>query len=79
MIAHCTEEISFFTRAELEQKITCQNMFRIQGECRGQTKSSGLFADACVVSSVHRPHLLARFDGVVFMEQGNIVDVGTAL
>jgi ATP-binding cassette subfamily B protein len=27
-----------------------------------------LYADACVVSSVHRPHLLARFDEVVFME-----------
>jgi ATP-binding cassette subfamily B protein len=38
-----------------------------------------LYADACVVSSVHRPHLLARFDEVVFMEQGHIVDVGTAL
>jgi ATP-binding cassette, subfamily B, bacterial len=38
-----------------------------------------LYADACVVSSVHRPHLLARFDEVVFMAQGHIVDVGTAL
>lgn len=37
-----------------------------------------LFADACVVSSVHRPHLLARFDEVVFMEHGHIVDIGTA-
>ncbi len=37
-----------------------------------------LFARACVVSSVHRPHLLARFDEVVFMEHGRIVDVGTA-
>lgn len=38
----------------------------------------GLFAHGCVVSSVHRPHLLARFDEVVFMEQGRIVDVGPA-
>ncbi len=37
-----------------------------------------LFAKACVVSSVHRPHLLPRFDEVVFMENGRIVDVGTA-
>ncbi|MFZ2089260.1 MAG: ABC transporter ATP-binding protein [Desulfobaccales bacterium] len=37
-----------------------------------------LFARACVVSSVHRPHLLARFDEVVFMEYGRIIDVGTA-
>jgi ATP-binding cassette, subfamily B, bacterial len=36
-----------------------------------------LFRDACVVSSVHRPHLLSRFDEVAFMEQGRIVDVGT--
>jgi ABC-type multidrug transport system fused ATPase/permease subunit len=36
-----------------------------------------LFRDACVVSSVHRPHLLSRFDEVVFMEQGRIIDVGT--
>ncbi len=37
-----------------------------------------LFRDACVVSSVHRPHLLARFDEVAFMENGRIIDVGTA-
>ena len=37
-----------------------------------------LYADACVVSSVHRPHLLSRFDEVVFMVHGRIVDVGTA-
>jgi ATP-binding cassette subfamily B protein len=36
-----------------------------------------LFRDACVVSSVHRPHLLSRFDEVAFMEQGRIIDVGT--
>jgi ATP-binding cassette, subfamily B, bacterial len=37
-----------------------------------------LFRDACVVSSVHRPHLLSRFDEVAYMEQGRIIDVGTA-
>ncbi|SPF47457.1 ABC transporter [Syntrophobacter sp. SbD1] len=37
-----------------------------------------LYRNACVVSSVHRPHLLSRFDEVVFMEHGRIVDVGTA-
>jgi ABC-type multidrug transport system fused ATPase/permease subunit len=36
-----------------------------------------LFRDACVVSSVHRPHLLSRFDEVAFMEHGRIIDVGT--
>ena len=36
-----------------------------------------LFRDACVVSSVHRPHLLTRFDEVVFMEHGRIIDIGT--
>jgi ATP-binding cassette subfamily B protein len=35
-----------------------------------------LFRDACVVSSVHRPHLLSRFDEVAFMERGRIIDVG---
>ena len=37
-----------------------------------------LYADDCVVSSVHRPHLLTRFDEVVYMVHGRIVDVGTA-
>jgi ABC-type bacteriocin/lantibiotic exporter with double-glycine peptidase domain len=37
-----------------------------------------LYADDCVVSSVHRPHLLTRFDAVVYMVHGRIVDVGTA-
>ncbi len=38
-----------------------------------------LYADACVVSSVHRPHLLCRFDQVVYMVHGKIVDVGTVV
>jgi len=35
------------------------------------------FAGACIVSSVHRLHLLARFDTVLLMEHGRIVDSGT--
>ena len=33
--------------------------------------------DACVVSSVHRLHLLERFDEIVLMESGRIAAVGT--
>ncbi|MBL8439073.1 MAG: ABC transporter ATP-binding protein [Zoogloeaceae bacterium] len=35
------------------------------------------FQDACVVSSVHRLHLLERFDRVILMEAGRVVEVGT--
>jgi ABC-type multidrug transport system fused ATPase/permease subunit len=35
------------------------------------------FAGACIVSSVHRLHLLPRFDTVHLMEDGRIVDSGT--
>src|SRR6266436_4038973 len=35
------------------------------------------FAGACIVSSVHRLHLLARFDTVILMEHGRIIDTGT--
>jgi ABC-type multidrug transport system fused ATPase/permease subunit len=35
------------------------------------------FAGACIVSSVHRLHLLRRFDTVLVMERGRIVDRGT--
>jgi len=34
------------------------------------------FAGACIVSSVHRLHLLRRFDTVMVMEQGRVVDSG---
>jgi len=34
------------------------------------------FAGACIVSSVHRLHLLRRFDTVLVMENGRIVDGG---
>jgi ABC-type multidrug transport system fused ATPase/permease subunit len=35
------------------------------------------FAGACIVSSVHRLHLLGWFDTVILMEHGRIVDSGT--
>ena len=35
------------------------------------------FADACILSSVHRLYLLARFDTVILMDHGRIVDRGT--
>ena len=35
------------------------------------------FPDACLVASVHRLHLLDRFDRIVLMEQGRIVDEGS--
>src|SRR2546421_859975 len=34
------------------------------------------FGGACIVSSVHRLHLLRRFDTVIVMEQGRVVDRG---
>jgi ATP-binding cassette, subfamily B, bacterial len=34
------------------------------------------FAGACIVSSVHRLHLLRRFDTVLLLEQGRVVDSG---
>ncbi len=35
------------------------------------------FCDACIVCSVHRLHLLRRFDTVIVMDGGRIVDAGT--
>jgi ATP-binding cassette, subfamily B, bacterial len=35
------------------------------------------FADACVVSSVHRMSLLGHFDKIVLMAAGRVVDTGT--
>jgi ATP-binding cassette, subfamily B, bacterial len=34
------------------------------------------FAGACIVSSVHRLHLLGRFDTVILMEHGRVIDSG---
>jgi ATP-binding cassette subfamily B protein len=38
----------------------------------------GAFADACVVSSIHRLHLLDRFDEVIVMHDGRLVAQGPA-
>jgi ATP-binding cassette subfamily B protein len=34
------------------------------------------FAETCIISSIHRPHLLSRFDTVLVMAAGRIVDSG---
>jgi ATP-binding cassette subfamily B protein len=42
---------------------------------------ANLFAampDCCIVSSIHRLHLLDRFDRIVLMDQGRIIDSGSA-
>ncbi len=33
--------------------------------------------DACIVSSIHRLHLLSRFDTIVLLDAGRVVDTGT--
>jgi ATP-binding cassette, subfamily B, bacterial len=38
-----------------------------------------MFADACVISSVHRLHLLDRFDYVLMMRAGRLIAWGTPL
>ena len=35
------------------------------------------FPEACVVSSIHRLHLLTRFDMIVLMEDGRVIDSGS--
>jgi ABC-type bacteriocin/lantibiotic exporter with double-glycine peptidase domain len=35
------------------------------------------FPDACIVSSVHRLHLLNRFDTIVWMADGKVIDTGS--
>jgi ABC-type multidrug transport system fused ATPase/permease subunit len=35
------------------------------------------FGEACIISSIHRLHLLDRFDEIVFLEAGRVVDAGT--
>jgi len=35
------------------------------------------FPDACIVSFIHCLHLLPRFDRVVLMAEGRVVDQGT--
>ena len=46
-------------------------------EARVYTNLFALFADACVISSVHRLSLLGRFDEVLVMEEGRLVAQGS--
>lgn len=46
-------------------------------EARVYTNLMAEFPDACIISSIHRLHLLPRFDRVVYMAKGRIVDMGT--
>lgn len=45
-------------------------------EARIYENLAGQFSEACILSSLHRLHLLERFDEVVLMEDGKIVDTG---
>jgi ABC-type bacteriocin/lantibiotic exporter with double-glycine peptidase domain len=45
-------------------------------EARVLERIAGAFPDACVVASIHRLSLLERFDTVVLMEAGHVVDHG---
>jgi ABC-type multidrug transport system fused ATPase/permease subunit len=45
-------------------------------EARVYTNLFGLFAEACMVSSVHRLSLLGRFDEVLVMQEGRLVAQG---
>ncbi|VCU69576.1 Heterocyst differentiation ATP-binding protein HepA [Pigmentiphaga humi] len=47
-----------------------------QAEGRVFDRMVAAFPAACIVASVHRPSLLARFDTVVVMEGGKVVDAG---
>ena len=46
-------------------------------EARVYTNLFALFADACVISSVHRLSLLSRFDEVLVMQEGRLVAQGS--
>ena len=39
-------------------------------------RMAAAFPSTCIVASVHRPSLLARFDTVVVVEAGRVVDAG---
>jgi len=45
-----------------------------EGEIYDRVMSA--FGGACIVSSVHRLHLLKRFDTVIVMEDGRVIDTG---
>ncbi|AJC23536.1 multidrug ABC transporter ATP-binding protein [Pandoraea pulmonicola] len=47
-----------------------------QAEARVFDRMYEAFPTACIVASVHRPSLLERFDTIVVMEAGRVVDAG---
>jgi len=47
-----------------------------QSEGRVFDRMYAAFPSACIVASVHRPSLLSRFDTIVVMEAGRVVDAG---
>ncbi len=47
-----------------------------QAEARVFDRMAAAFPAACIVASVHRPSLLPRFDTVVVVESGRVVDAG---
>ncbi|ALS58713.1 ATP-binding cassette domain-containing protein [Pandoraea norimbergensis] len=47
-----------------------------QAEARVFDRMDAAFPSACIVASVHRPSLLSRFDTIVVMEAGRVVDAG---
>jgi ATP-binding cassette subfamily B protein len=47
-----------------------------QAEGRVFDRMHAAFPSACIVASVHRPSLLGRFDTVVVVEAGRVVDAG---
>ncbi|WPB58973.1 ABC transporter ATP-binding protein [Xylophilus sp. GOD-11R] len=47
-----------------------------QAESRVFDRMAEAFPTACVIASVHRPSLLARFDTIVVVEAGRVVDAG---
>lgn len=47
-----------------------------QAEARVFDRMHAAFPSACIVASVHRPSLLGRFDTVVVMEGGTVIDAG---
>jgi ATP-binding cassette, subfamily B, bacterial len=46
-------------------------------EARVYTNLFAAFADACVISSVHRLSLLERFDEIIMMHDGRLVAQGS--
>jgi len=47
-----------------------------QAEGRVFDRMYAAFPSACIVASVHRPSLLSRFDTIVVMDAGRVVDAG---